>query len=38
MIKKKWEQLTEEDFYKCVESIYNRCKFVIKAKGSSIKY
>lgn len=28
-IKEEWERLTEEDFYKCVESMHNRCKLVI---------
>ena len=36
-IKEEWERLTE-DFRKCVESMHNRCKLVIKAKGGSIKY
>lgn len=37
-IKKEWEWLTEEDFCKCIESIHNRCKLEIKAKGGLIKY
>ncbi len=37
-IKEEWERLTEEDFCKCVESMHNRCKLVIQAKGGSIKY
>ena len=37
-IKEEWERLMEEDFRKCIESMKKRCKFVIKARGGSIKY
>ena len=37
-ISEEWEKLTEEDYRKCIESMHQRCKLVILAKGGSIKY
>ena len=28
----------KEDFHKCIESMKKGCKFVVKARGGSIKY
>ena len=33
-----WGRLTEKDFRKCIESIPERCRLVIAAKGGAIKY
>ena len=37
-IREEWELLTEEDFRRCIESMPERIRFLIKAKGGSIKY
>ena len=37
-ISEEWEKLTEEDYRKCIESMHQRYKLVILAKGGSIKY
>ena len=38
VIQEEWDELTEEDFRKCIESMPKRCKLVILARGGSIKY
>lgn len=38
MIEEKYDKLTEENFYKSIDSILKHCKLVILARGSSIKY
>lgn len=37
-IKEEWEWLSEKYFCNCIESMHNRCKFVIKTKDNSTKY
>ena len=37
-IREEWALLTEEDFRRCIESMPERIRFLIKAKGGSIKY
>ena len=38
VIQKEWGRLTEEDFWKCIESMPKRCQLVQKAQGEYIKY
>ena len=37
-ISEEWEQLTKEDYRKCIESMHKLCKLVIMVRGGSIKY
>lgn len=37
-IKKKWEKLTEKNFYECIKSMLQQYKLVIFAQDKSIKY
>ena len=38
VIQEEWERLTEEDYRKCIESMHQQCKLVIRARRGSIKY
>lgn len=38
VIEEKWNQLTIEDFCKCIDSIPKRYKLVILAKEDAMKY
>ena len=37
-LKKEWESLTVQDYIKCIDSMWDRVRLCIKARGGPLKY